>query len=169
MPNAIVNLKQAGCLDNPETSRVVVEEAFGHDYKSADHLQSVVALTPTPRKHRSIALTVSLGKDTVNNILSATRFKQHSSGEPLWNRQYIEEVQSLQPKLLVVKVGLNTMRRWCCRGYASKPYASSSCIDMPMEPPCANMTAKEIRRRKQRFLLQLRLGKKLVCGQYRIL
>ena len=40
--NAIINLKEAGKLDNPEASRVVIEKPFGHDYKSADHLQSVV-------------------------------------------------------------------------------------------------------------------------------
>ena len=37
--DAIVNLKEAGCLDDPDRSRVVIEKPFGHDYKSAHHLQ----------------------------------------------------------------------------------------------------------------------------------
>ena len=36
--NAIVNLKEAGLLNDPERSRVVIEKPFGHDYKSADNL-----------------------------------------------------------------------------------------------------------------------------------
>ena len=39
---AIINLKQGGFLDDPETSRVVIEKPFGYDLKSANHLQSVV-------------------------------------------------------------------------------------------------------------------------------
>ena len=37
--NAIVNLKEAGKLDDPDTSRLVIEKPFGHDLKSADRLQ----------------------------------------------------------------------------------------------------------------------------------
>ena len=37
--NAIINLKEAGKLDDPERSRVVIEKPFGYDLKSANHLQ----------------------------------------------------------------------------------------------------------------------------------
>ena len=40
--SAVVNLKASGLLDDPERSRVIIEKPFGHDYKSANHLQSVV-------------------------------------------------------------------------------------------------------------------------------
>ncbi len=40
--NAIINLKEAGFLDDPERSRVVIEKPFGHNLESANHLQSVV-------------------------------------------------------------------------------------------------------------------------------
>ena len=40
--NAIINLKETGLLEDPERSRVVVEKPFGYDFKSANHLQSVV-------------------------------------------------------------------------------------------------------------------------------
>ena len=58
--NAIINLKEAGRLDNPETSRVVIEKPFGHDYKSASDLQSVVERYL--RENKSIALTIILAK-----------------------------------------------------------------------------------------------------------
>ena len=69
--NAIQNLKKSGKLDDPNHSRVVIEKPFGHDYKSADHLQSVVERHL--REKQVYRIDHYLGKDTVNNIL-ATRF-----------------------------------------------------------------------------------------------
>ena len=69
--DAVSNLKQAGFLDDPERSRVVIEKPFGYDLESADHLQSVVSRHL--REKQVYRIDHYLGKDTVNNIL-ATRF-----------------------------------------------------------------------------------------------
>jgi glucose-6-phosphate 1-dehydrogenase len=159
--DAIINLKEAGLLDNPETSRVVIEKPFGHDYKSADHLQSVVQRYL--REKQVYRIDHYLGKDTVNNIL-ATRFSNILL-EPLWNRNYIDEIQIYATETIG------------CEG-RSQYYEGSGVIrDMlqnhllqiislvAMEPP-SKLDAREIRREKVKVLAAMRLGKHLIPGQY---
>jgi glucose-6-phosphate 1-dehydrogenase len=159
--NAIVNLKASGALDDPERSRLVIEKPFGHDYKSADNLQSVVGRHL--REKQVYRIDHYLGKDTVNNIL-ATRFSNILL-EPLWNRQYIEEVQVFATETIG------------CEGRAQYYETSGAVRDMlqnhllqvlaliAMEPPCKN-DAKEIRREKTKVLAATRLGDEMVLGQY---
>ena len=159
--NAIINLKEAGFLDDPDRSRVVVEKPFGHDYKSADHLQSVVQRHL--REKQVYRIDHYLGKDTVNNIL-ATRFGNVLL-EPLWNRDYIEEVQIYATETIG------------CEGRSQYYEGAGVVRDMlqnhmlqvlsliAMEAPY-KMDAREIRREKVKVLAATRLGKKLVTGQY---
>ena len=159
--NAIINLKEAGKLNDPERSRVVIEKPFGYDYQSADHLQSVVERHL--REKQVYRIDHYLGKDTVNNIL-ATRFSNIIL-EPLWNRQYIEEVQIFATETIG------------CEGRSQYYETSGAVRDMlqnhmlqvlalvAMEAPC-RMNARELRREKTKVLAATRLGTDVILGQY---
>ena len=159
--NAIVNLKEAGKLDDPDRSRVVIEKPFGHDYKSAHHLQSVVERHL--REKQVYRIDHYLGKDTVNNIL-ATRFSNILL-EPLWNRNYIDEVQIFATET----IGCDGRSQYYETAGAVRDMLQNHILQVlsliAMEPPC-NMTAKEIRREKTKVLAATRLGEDVVFGQY---
>ena len=159
--NAIQNLKEAGRLEDPDRSRVVIEKPFGRDYKSADHLSSLVGRHL--REKQVYRIDHYLGKDTVNNIL-ATRFSNILL-EPLWNRNYIEEVQIFATETIG------------CEGRSQYYETSGQVRDMlqnhilqvlaliAMEAPC-RMDAKEVRREKTKVLAATKLSTNVILGQY---
>ena len=159
--NAIVNLKEAGLLDDPERSRVVIEKPFGYDYKSAHHLQSVVERHL--REKQVYRIDHYLGKDTVNNIL-ATRFSNILL-EPLWNRNYIDEVQIFATET----IGCDGRAQYYETAGAVRDMLQNHILQVlsliAMEAPC-KMSAKEIRREKTKVLAATRLGEDMILGQY---
>ena len=159
--NAIVNLKEAGFLDDPDRSRVVIEKPFGYDYKSANHLQSVVERHL--REKQVYRIDHYLGKDTVNNIL-ATRFSNILL-EPLWNRQYIDEVQIYATET----IGCEGRSQYYDTAGAVRDMLQNHVLQVlslvAMDAPC-KMNAREIRREKTKVLAATRMSSNAILGQY---
>ena len=159
--DAIQNLKSAGLVDDPDKSRVIIEKPFGTDLESANHLQSVVA--GCLREKQVYRIDHYLGKDTVNNIL-ATRFS-NTLLEPLWNRNYIEEVQIFATET----IGCEGRSQYYDGAGVVRDMLQNHMLQIlsliAMDAPCRN-DAKEIRREKVKVLAATRLGHKVIFGQY---
>ena len=159
--NAITSLKRAELLEHPERSRVVIEKPFGHDYKSADHLSTVVARHL--REKQVYRIDHYLGKDTVNNIL-ATRFSNILL-EPLWSREYVEEVQIFATET----IGCEGRSQYYETAGAVRDMLQNHILQVlaliAMEPP-SRMSAKEVRREKTKVLAATRMSKNVILGQY---
>ena len=159
--NAIINLKEAGFLYDPDCSRVVFEKPFGYDYKSAHHLQSVVERHL--REKQVYRIDHYLGKDTVNNIL-ATRFSNILL-EPLWNRQYIDEVQIYATET----IGCEGRSQYYDTAGAVRDMLQNHVLQVlslvAMDAPC-KMNAREIRREKTKVLAATRMSSNAILGQY---
>ena len=104
-----------------------------------------------------------LGKDTVNNILT-TRFGNILL-EPLWNREYIEEVQIFATET----IGCEGRSQYYDTAGVVRDMLQNHMLQVlsliAMEAPC-RMNATEIRREKTKVLAATRLGDKFITGQY---
>lgn len=159
--DAIQNLKEAGLVDDQERSRVIIEKPFGTDYKSADSLQSVVGRCL--REKQVYRIDHYLGKDTVNNIIT-TRFG-NTLLEPIWNRQYIDEIQIFATET----IGCEGRSQYYDTAGAVRDMLQNHVLQVlsliAMEAPCKS-NARELRREKTKLLAATRLSNDVILGQY---
>ena len=138
-----------------------MEKPFGHDYKSAHHLQSVVERHL--REKQIYRIDHYLGKDTVNNIIT-TRFGNILL-EPLWNRDYVEEIQIFASET----IGCEGRSQYYETAGAVRDMLQNHILQVlaliAMEPP-VKMNARELRREKTKLLSATRLSTDVILGQY---
>ena len=106
---------------------------------------------------------ILLGKDTVNNIIT-TRFGNILL-EPLWNREYVEEIQIFASET----IGCEGRSQYYETAGAVRDMLQNHILQVlaliAMEPP-VKMNARELRREKTKLLSATRLSPDVILGQY---
>ncbi len=164
-------LKAAGLSDNTEGywSRVIVEKPFGTDLPTAQHLNQVV--NRTFQESDTYRIDHYLGKETAQNIM-VLRFA-NAIFEPLWNNNYIEQVQITCAENLGMEGGRG--------GYYDQAGALRDMVQnhllqllslVAMEPP-TDLSADGVRDEKVKVLRSMRqwdtpelVAENVVRGQY---
>jgi len=148
-------LHNAGLTDEHEGyRRLVIEKPFGHDLESATalnrELQSVFA------EHQIYRIDHYLGKESVQNLL-VYRFA-NSIMEPLWNRNYIDNIQISASETL----GIEFRAKYYEKSGALRDMIQSHLMQMmtlvAMEPP-VQFTADAVHDEKMKVLRAIRMIK----------
>lgn len=87
--NVAVNLGKAGLTDTKGWKRLIIEKPFGSDYQTAQELDQQIKQSFT--EEETFRIDHYLGKEMVQNI-ETIRFA-NTFLEPLWNRNYIKNIQ----------------------------------------------------------------------------
>ncbi|CAG9613405.1 Glucose-6-phosphate 1-dehydrogenase [Bacillus rhizoplanae] len=161
------NLKSEGLTSTEGWIRLVIEKPFGHDYESAEELNNQLRQAFT--EEQIYRIDHYLGKEMVQNI-KVIRFA-NAIFEPLWNNQYIANVQITSSETL----GVEDRGRYYESSGALRDMVQNHMLQMvallAMEPPI-KLTADEIRSEKIKIFRALRslteeqVEQYFVRGQY---
>ncbi len=145
------HLDKARMAMDSEKHRVVVEKPFGHDLESAMKLNRL--LQGIFKECQIYRIDHYLGKETVQNIM-AIRFA-NVLFEPLWNRNYIEQVQIH----VAEQVGVGNRASYYEHAGAIRDMVQNHLLQLiclvAMEPP-VNLKADSVRDKKLEVLHALR-------------
>ena len=145
------NIARNKLSDKIERTRIVYEKPFGHDFDSAKELNGLLCkLFDEKQIYR---IDHYLGKETVQNIM-AFRFA-NSLCEPLWNRNYIEQVQiSVTENLGIGERGDYYEQSGALRDMVQNHILQLVCL-IAMEVP-VSFEADEVRNKKMDVLHAIR-------------
>ncbi|HYW94030.1 MAG TPA: glucose-6-phosphate dehydrogenase [Bacteroidales bacterium] len=145
------HLNNAGIAGNSKKHRIIVEKPFGHDLESAQELNHV--LQGIFSECQIYRIDHYLGKETVQNIM-AMRFA-NVLFEPLWNRNYIEQVQIH----VAESVGVGNRASYYEHAGAVRDMIQNHIMQLlcltAMEPP-VNLSANSVRDKKLEVLHAIR-------------
>ncbi len=160
-------IAEAGLLNDPKRSRVVIEKPFGRDFSSAQSLNRLVQ--HYGQENQIFRIDHYLGKETVQNIL-VLRFA-NAIFEPIWNRNYISSVQITAAET----VGVEERAGYYETSGALRDMVQNHLTQMlaitAMEPP-GHFDPEAIRNEKAKVLQAARLANELepwkccIRGQY---
>ncbi|MDC3418523.1 glucose-6-phosphate dehydrogenase [Aquibacillus salsiterrae] len=161
------NLKSEGLTQTKGWSRLVIEKPFGHNFESAQELNNQIR--QAFNEDQIYRIDHYLGKEMVQNI-EVIRFA-NAMFEPLWNNQYISNIQITSSEVL----GVEDRGRYYESSGALRDMVQNHMLQMlallAMEPPI-KLTPNEIRSEKVKALRAIRpisvddVDKYFVRGQY---
>jgi glucose-6-phosphate 1-dehydrogenase len=132
-------------------TRIILEKPFGHDYKSAGRLNTVLHGVFT--EDQLYRIDHYLGKETVQNILVFRL--ANSMFEPLWNRRYIDHVQITAAETVGVEHRASYYEHsGALRDMVQNHLLQVLCV-VAMEPP-STFDAESVRLEKLKVLKSIR-------------
>jgi glucose-6-phosphate 1-dehydrogenase len=170
-PAIVGNLVRAGLGGRghscPGWRKIIVEKPFGHDLQSARELN--LQLEEAFDEHQIYRIDHYLGKEPVQNIM-VFRFS-NGMFEPLWNRQYIAQVQiTIAEEFGIRGRGAYYEEAGLLRDIVQN-HALQLLASVAMEPP-VELSPDAIRDEKSKVLRSIRLFDRetvhgsVVLGQY---